>query len=256
MAEKFITVKGEVLRKNNKRKKTKKIILIFILIASVFITLCLKLSYFNISEINVYNNKNVSSEDVIKLSNINKGSNIFYINTQRNITDMLKNPYILNVSIKRRLPSTIDITVKERVASFYCVKGNEFLIIGEDGVVLEQKQNLNNNALIKLFGFNTQQATLGKVLPCDDERKISVIGTITEIVNSTNSKFKMTALDISDLFNIRAYYGNMYVNLGTSEDLYDKLNKAINILGLEQLKNAKGYIDVSVDSKPVFYIEK
>ena len=169
---------------------------------------------------------------------------------------MLKNPYILNVNIKRKLPSTIDINVQERVASFYCVKGNEFLIIGQDGVVLEQKQNLNNSALIKLYGFNIQQAIVGKKLPCDDERKISVIGTITEIVNSSNSKFKMNSFDISDLFNIRAYYGNMYVKLGTSEDLNEKLNKAIDILGLEQLKNAKGYIDVSDINNPVFFIDK
>ena len=82
MAEKFITNKSKVLRKNSKKEK-QKIVLIFILLASVFITLCLKLSYFNINEIKVFNNKNISSEDIIKLSNINKGSNIFYINTQK-----------------------------------------------------------------------------------------------------------------------------------------------------------------------------
>ena len=256
MAENFIKNKNEMLRKKRKKIKIRKFILIFILLVSLFITLCLKLSYFNVSEIKVHNNKNLSVEEIIKLSNINKGSNIFYLNTKESMTNILKNSYVLDVNIKRKLPSNIDITVEERVAAFYAIKGNGFIIVGKDGVVLEEKQKLNNIELIKLLGFNTMQATIGKKLPCNDLRKISVIGTITEIVNVSKSKLKITSVDISDLLNIRVYYENMYVKLGTSEDLGKKLDKAITVLELEQLKNAKGYIDVSVISKPVFCIEE
>jgi len=256
MAEIFIKNKGELLRIKRKKKRISKFVLVFILLISLSITLCLKLSYFNISEIKVYNNKNLSVQEIIKLSNINKGSNIFYINTKESATDILKNSYILHVDIKRNLPSSIDITVEERSASFYAVKGDTFLIVGKDGTILEEKQSLDNSALIKLLGFNTKDAIVGKKLPQDDERKISVIGTVTDFINRDKSKFKIISVDISDLLNIRIYYANMYVKLGTSEDLSKKLDKAITMLELDQLKNAKGYIDVSVISKPVFYIEK
>ena len=94
------------------------------------------------------------------------------------------------------------------------------------------------------------------MLPCDDSRKISVLGTITEIVTGDTSMPKIISVDIGNLLNIRVYYENMYIKLGTSENLDKKLNKALTMLKLEQLKVAKGYIDVSVIDKPVFCIEK
>ena len=256
MVDDFIKNKNELLRKKKKNRKIKQFILVFILLVSLFITLCLKLSYFNISEIKVQNNKNLSKEEIVKLANINKGSNIFYINTKKSMETILANPYIMNVSIKKRLPSNIEITVEERAASFYCLKGDKFLIIGKDGTVLEEKQSLSNSSLIKLLEFDATKATVGKKLPCDDQRKISAIGTITEIANAAESKLKITSVDINDLLNIKVYCGNMYVKLGTSEDLGKKLDKAVTLLNLEQLKNAKGYIDLSVISKPVYQIEK
>lgn len=256
MAENYIKNKGELLIIKKKKKRIKKFVLISILLISLFITLCLKLSYFNINEIKVHNNKNLSTEEIIKLSNIGKGSNIFYLNTKESITNILTDSYVLNVNIKRKLPSNIDITVEERDAAFYLPKENKFLIIGKDGVVLEEKQTLSNSSLIKLLGFDSKQAIVGKKLPCDDSRKISVIGTITEIVTGDTSMPKIISVDIGNLLNIRVYYENMYIKLGTSENLDKKLNKALTMLKLEQLKVAKGYIDVSVIDKPVFCIEK
>lgn len=256
MAENYIKNKGELLIIKKKKKRIKKFVLISILLISLFITLCLKLSYFNINEIKVHNNKNLSTEEIIKLSNIGKGSNIFYLNTKESITNILTDSYVLNVNIKRKLPSNIDITVEERDAAFYLAKENKFLIIGKDGVVLEEKQTLSNSSLIKLLGFDSKQAIVGKKLPCDDSRKISVIGTITEIVTGDTSMPKIISVDIGNLLNIRVYYENMYIKLGTSENLDKKLNKALTMLKLEQLKVAKGYIDVSVIDKPVFCIEK
>ena len=256
MAENFIKNKSDIVRKKKKKKKVKKYMLALILLVSLVITLALKLSYFDVNEVKVHNNKNVSKDEIINLSHINKGSNIFYINTNKSMINILKNSYILDVNIKRKLPSNIEITVVERVASFYCVKESGFLIIGKDGVVMEEKQNLNNNELIKLTGFEINKATVGKMLPSEDGRKISAIGTITDFVNSPQSKFKISSVDISDLLNIRVYYESMYVKLGTSENLEEKLRKAVVLLELEQLKGAKGYIDVSVIAKPVFCIEE
>ena len=256
MAEKFIKNKGELLRSKNKKKKIKKFVLISILLISLFITLCLKLSYFNINEIKVHNNKNVATEEIIKLSNIGKGSNIFYLNTKKIMSNILKDSYVINVNVKRRLPSNIDITVEEREAAFYLAKESKFLIIGKDGVVLEEKESLSNSSLIALLGFDSKQAIVGKKLPCDDKRKISVIGTITEIVTGDTSRPKIISANISDLLNIRIYYEKIYIKLGTSENLDKKIDKALTMIKLEQLKGVKGYIDVSVIDKPVFCVEK
>lgn len=255
MAESFIKSKNETIKKRKRKKKVRNAVLSLILFVSILATLALKLSYFNITVINVTNNKNVTAEEIIKLSNIFKGNNIFYINSSKSKTYITKNPYILDVDIKRKFPSTITINVKEREAGFYCMKDKDFLIIDKSGVVLQEVKELTNPTLVNLMGFDVTNTKVGDTLSCDDKRKLEVIEEITELITSNNSSYSMNAADLSDLLDIKVFYGNMCVKLGTSSNLKEKLNKAINIMSKAELKDAKGYVDVRFNSMPVYYIE-
>ena len=50
---------------------------------SLFVTLCLKLPYFNVKNIQINGNKNISQKDIILLSKISIGNNMFYIKFKR-----------------------------------------------------------------------------------------------------------------------------------------------------------------------------
>jgi len=256
MAENYIKMKTELNRKKVKRKKFIKILMAFIVLISVLITLCLKLAYFNVEKIEVVNNKNLSKEEVVKISKISSGSNIFYINLKEIRTNLLSNSYIMDVNIKRNFPSKIIISVKERDAAFYIPKDNKFLIIGKDGVALEEKDTVENNKLIKLDGIDVKSAVAGKKLPVQDKRVIEFIGELTELFNLNISKYSMTSVNVSNLLNINIFYNNMCVKIGTPDNIRKKLNKAINVIDTQGLIDKKGYIDVSYEGNPVFCIEK
>lgn len=218
--------------------------------------LCLKLSYFGIAQIAVEGTKNITKEEVIKLSRIYKGNNIFYVNLKESKQGIASNPYVLNVSIKRKLPNTLVIDVIERQASFYNIVDNQYIIIDKNGIVLEKTDTIGDRNLTKLEGVDFKQAELGKEIPCDTKRKIEAIGKFTELIFNNKSEFQISLVDISDLTNLKAYCGNMYIKLGNSEELSEKLNKALNLLKNAGLKEEKGYIDVSFKGNPVFFIEK
>ncbi|MFD3157430.1 cell division protein FtsQ/DivIB [Haloimpatiens sp. FM7330] len=254
---KYIIQNREKLIRSRKRKRTIiRIVFISILLISAFLTLLFKLPYFNIKNIVVVNNKNVTKSDIMDLSNFKIGSNIFYINTKESVTNILSNPYILNVDIKRKLPNQILIKVNERKATFYAYVNKEYYIIDEKSMVLEKKEKINFMQLVKIIGFDSDNLQVGQPLPCNDDRKKQIIRSITDIINSNNNGMKMSVVDIKNVYDIKAYYGNICIKLGNESNLKDKFNKAINIIQKQGIKNKKGYIDVSFKGNPVFFIEK
>lgn len=249
--------KNELIERRRKKKLVKRSILLIIVLVSTLITLCLKLQYFNIKQIIILNNINVTEDEVIRLSNINVGNNIFYINTNNAKKAILKNPYVESLSIRRKLPNVLEISLKERNALFYNISSNsKNLVIDKTALVLDEKDNIDGLKLIKLDGFDFKGSQVGKVIAYDDNRKIDVLLKISDLILKTNSDIRPSSVDISDLLNIKVFYGSMCVKLGTNDGLENKLNTALNILISKELKDSKGYIDVSFNGKPVFFVEK
>ncbi|ERI91290.1 POTRA domain protein, FtsQ-type [Clostridiales bacterium oral taxon 876 str. F0540] len=241
---------------NRRRKKAvRKTIISLILLISVTVTLCLKLSYFNVSNISVINNHTINSDEIIKLSQIKKGINIFYLNFKNVQTNLRSNPYILSADIKRKLPSTIIISIKEREAVFYTKRDNKYLIIDRNGIILEEKEDISQMKLTSLLGFNFKEAQIGMVIPVQDKRKLENISLMTELISDNTSGIDITSIDLSNNLNLEVYTNNICIKLG-SGNIKDKLNKALNIIVNNNLKDQKGYIDVSFDGTPVISIDK
>lgn len=250
--------KNELIIRRRKKKFIKKCSLLLILLFSTLTILCLKHPYFDIKNIEVINNKNISKDEIINLSGINKGDNIFYTNMDNIKNGIITNPYIMKVEIKRKLPDTILINVKEREAVFYGEKNGKFAIVDKNGIVLEIRKDIKNMNLVKLQGFDVEKSQIGKPIATDDDRKLQLVYNISSLIGNRKDNYKIALVDIQDMNNIQFYYGNVLIKVGNGDDLDKKLNKAFNILSQkEEIKNAKkAYIDVSFNGNPVVFIEK
>ena len=256
MAEQYIKMKTEANKKRRKKRTFIQILTLFIVLISVLTTLCLKLTYFNIRTIEVVGNKNVSAEDIIKNSKIEQGNNIFYIDLRESRTNLLKNNNIMDINIKRVFPSKIVIAVKEREAVFYTQRDNKYLIIDKEGIVIEEKDKIDNLKLVRLDGIDLKNVSIGKTIPVADNRALVLIGKITELCSNNISKYSFTSVNLSSLLNVNMYCGNICIKIGTADDIENKLNKALNIIDSQGLGDKKGYVDVSYDGNPVFHIDK
>jgi cell division protein FtsQ len=251
----LVATNNELIRKRRKKRAVRRAIVLTVLLIAILVTLCLKLSYFNVSSIKIINNSIVTSEEIANLAKVNMGTNIFYINISNIKTNVLKNPYIINVEVKRKFPNTITISVNERQAVFYSLQDNKYLIIDKNGIVLEEKEDIDSMNLTSLLGLNFQEARIGEPILTQDNRKINEIGVITELIALNSSGIEITSVDLSDGLNIKVNSRNISIKLG-SGNIKDKLNLALNIIENNQLKEQKGYIDVSFEGNPVVYIEK
>ena len=248
---------NELIKKRRKKRKIRKFVFILLLLVAVCSILCFKLPYFNVKHILIYNNKTITSKEIINKSGISVNQNILLLNLSRSEINVKNIPYILSVKISRKLPDSIEIYVKERKALYYAIADNEYLILDKYGVVLEKKSSLNDSKLIKLTGFDGKKAKIGEPIQ-NSTAKINALQSISdsfEIYNDSNMQVK--ELDLSNIMNINVYYDNMCVKLGDSSDIDNKINSAVKIL--EQSangKDSKGYIDVSCNADPVIYLQK
>lgn len=251
-----VIVSSDIVKGKKLNRKFKRGLVIFILLATTVVILGLKLPYFNISKITVQNNLNIPKESIIDISKIQNGNNIFYFDSNLAKSLLLKNEYIENVSIKRILPSTINIDVDERKITYFYNDKGKYLVIGTDGVLIEKRNDIISMKLASLLGFEFSKSEVGKKLKCNENRKFDAINQIGELILNNNSNHIITKVDVSDVLNINVYFDNICVKIGSIENVKNKLNMAINILSQNALKGSKGYIDVSFEANPVFSIQK
>lgn len=247
---------NELIRKRRKRKTIKRTIITLVVLASIVVALCLKLPYFNITNIVVKNNKTVSSDLIISLSGLKTGKNIFNLNSKTIKNRIMTDKYINNVTLSRKLPSTLIVTVEERQAVYYILSGSKYVIADSNGIVLEVKDFANTAKLIKLKGFNGKKAVVGETIEGYDSRKIDALKVVSTLsLNLDSTMPKIVELNLNETLNIQLICGKMTLKLGSPEDISNKLNKAINILKDKRFTNAKGYIDVSFNNNPVVFVQ-
>ena len=226
---------------------------------STLITLCFKLPYFNIATIEILGNSNASKVEINEAAKIKLGSNIFSASFVESKERIIKNPFILGVKFKKVLPNKIVIQVEERVAVFYGKVKNTYYILDNKGILLEKRSDIKNMNLVNLIGFNYEKCEVGDLIVSEDDRKIKIANEITNIITDyrkTNSAIVITMVDVNNVLDVKVFSGEMCIKFGTSEDLKNKFNKAINIISQPEYKSAKGYVDVSSKSNPVVFIEQ
>lgn len=249
-------------RSKRKRKKrgTKliKIMVIVLLIAGATI-FALVSPIFDIEKITVQGNEKISTEEIINLSNLQIGDNIFRnvnVETTKNIK---KEPYIGDVKIKRKLPGTVEITVSEREIAYQIQVIDSYIYIDEEGYILEKSKVLQKVPILE--GMKTKQDNLinGTRLCKED---ILYLNTVLKII--TNAK----KLEINDLitkiiienneYSLFLQSENKYAYLGNSSDITNKMLYIKAILGQEKNKSGKIFVngDINDGFKPFFREEK
>ena len=232
--------------KNKKRMKSflKWIIIITVIIASIIFLLTSPL--FNIKYIRVENNNIVTSEEIIYLSGIREGENLFKVNKFITKSNIKKNTYIEDVEIKRELPYGIVINVKERVPTYLLeVENSKYAYINNQGYILEISSMKLNLPIIK--SYKTTEIIPGQRLIVEDLEKLEIVLKIMENAKLNEISDLITQIDINDATNIILYLE------GEGKTVYigDATNINTKILLLKKcLEGEKGKIgDIFLDDK-------
>ena len=240
----------EFKKVDHKRKKHKKkhiftkMLIIVLVLAAIY--LFMSSSYFKVKKIQVDGNSYYTKEEVKSIANAKTGQNLFFKSGISGMKDRLnKEPYFEEVKVRRKLPNTISISVKERKQAAAIAYGKEYIVIDSKGTVLRKTDVMPKIPLFR--GLTVSKLKTGEPVEAEEKETLDMTLKMLKIMEKGDIFFKK--VDFSNVV-IRAYIYDDLVVKGTPGEIKKviesgNLQKLVYNLMDEQIK--RGTIIVGGD---------
>lgn len=262
--------------KKRRRKKAILSLVLFLLILCVGAVLMFTV-FFHISDFEVKGNSRYTAQEIIEASGIAKGENLFLCKTEQAAGQMAeKLPYVESVTIKRKLPDKLVVTVQEAQLRLAVQQGNSYLIMTGSGKVLEIGATKLPEGAALLKGVEVKSASPGKQVSfppkvqestqaaqetvsaqqqeSGQSREKTVLDHLLQAAQEAGLS-EITLIDLSDLEDIRVtYQGRMELLLGDDGQLAQKMKLGLEVIAREEESNPdkKGSINLTIPKKAFF----
>ena len=241
------------IKRMKKLKIAKYLMLIALFITLIVVTMFSPL--FNIKSIVVTGNNKITQNEIISLSQVQLEENTYKINKYKVKQRIKENAYIEDVTIKRKLPSELQISIVERQVAFMIEYGASFVYIDNQGYILDISENKLELPILQGIQTESAQFEAGKRLENEDLQKMNTVLKIMEIAKNNDISNIITRIDIEDEENYKIIFETKEKTayLGDNSNLNTKILtiKAI----LEKNEGIAGEIFVNMDlntNYPIF----
>ena len=258
--KKNVSIKKEIIEDDNKKqRRIKKFRIIkyasLLALIGVAIIATMFSPLFNIKEVTVKGNEKISENEIISLSEIEKGENTFKINKIKAIKNIKQNPYIESVQIKRNLPSEVEIIIQERKASFILEYGDNFVYINNQGYILEISSEKLDLPIIQGQATEDSCFIVGNRLINEDLQKLYTVIKIIEQAENNEIVNLITKIDIANKDNYKLVLEKerKTVYLGDCSNLSTRMLNVKAIIQKEKGIEGEIFVDMDLNtSYPMF----
>lgn len=242
--KKIVSIEDRIpkLKEARKKKANRRLLFylsVFFVLISIIVYLQSPLSH--IKQIDVNDNDVLTEEDVIKISDVKLNTNIWMLNTRSTKKKVENHPVVDSVTVKRKLPFTVEINVNEHQIVGFLKEKSVYHPILENGMIITNSNipYRGNNPLLTNFDHDdylTRMAVELNELPED------IFNLISEISWEPTKKNK---------HKIILYMNDGFIVHSTMRDFADKMKSYPSIVS--QLdEDEKGIIHMGVGT----YFEK
>lgn len=211
------------------------------------------LPFFQVAEITVEGSTALTADKVIALSGIETGDNFFYLDTWNAKKDLLQNPFVEAVKIRRMLPNKVAIVITERKSIGYIVTTDGYIQVGEDGRLLAIQQTLSNYNLPVISGIDLSELpAIGGFIENEKLRQA------LEILQNCDQSLldNIAELNVGQEYYILAYTNQkLEVRLGGLDNIEQRLQDLngilTNVVGTKIASDQILYIDMRYEGSPV-----
>ncbi len=244
--------KKKLLRK----RKIKKFIFSFFLLALVVaagvilaFTVFFKIETISVEDCTVYPKKTV-----IAKCGVAEGDNLLAASSEKINKELSASlPYIDSVTVKKKLPGTLVLTVEEtREKAAVSYKG-AFVLLDGNGKILDSDASLLRENVALIEGVKAVSPKEGTILKISNESKQDVVLKILNGISDAGIE-KISEINVNELSKITLQYDNrIKIKLGDTADLDLKLKRAKAALDREDEINSKTVGVLDVRSSPYSY---
>lgn len=220
-------------------------------LAFIFIYDCVTQSEsFAAKNISIEGNRILSKEEIIKEAGINPGDNIFAINISKVRRKLLANPYTSEVEVRRKIPSAIEIKIKEHNCLAVIDLGKMFLL-NEYGEIFKEKESSDIEIVPVIQGLSFADLDLsGK----NKTKAFDAVTTVLKLGQNPksilpNSIIKLIEVDKNIGLTIIAFAENKIIKLGYGnyKAKYERLSNVLNNDELNFQNFESIYLDNGLD---------
>lgn len=212
---------------------------------------------FNVNNIKISGNSKLTESEIISLSGIEQNENIFRISKSKTIKNIKQNAYVNEVSISKKIPNGIEITIEERKPSYMLEYGNAYVYINTQGYMLEvSSQKLD---LPIILGYSTSQEKLEAGNRLEEEDLIK-LGTVIKLMNAaTNNSIAnlITTINISNAENYTIYMESekKTAYLGDCSNLETRMLYLVGIINSEKNISGEIFLNMNLNTDKAFFRE-
>lgn len=236
------------LREARKRQKRTMaaavaVFILFILLAVFF----LSSDYFKIKTVNFSKTVHVSSKTLAEAEKILRGKNIFRAPVKKAAEVLLRDPWVKEANIKRKLPDKIEVVIAERKPAAQIAFEGFYYLVSDDGMVLERRHSPED--IVQIADLPVKTVKVGRAL------KIAEFESAMKVYKGLDSELRQKVLVISapSADRIIFYLGGIEVIFGQAEYLDEKIKILKEILKREGDKAIS--IDLRVPDNPIVKVK-
>ena len=250
MAKKKAKTSGKINKQREiekKKRKQRKSTLIFVMILFVvggISAYLLTSPSFQIQEISVKGNSQLSSSKILQIAEIQRGDNIFSKISIVTKVKLKQNGNIEDAKVNKIYPNKVEIEVIERKKQFQIKLETEgYIYIDEQGYIIEY--GTNKLEIPTIVGMSIKQADIATLHRLDerDLNKMENILQIREQFRNIELADKITQIQVKDEYIVSFGNEGISINLGDSTNLKNRMYYVNAILKQEAGNRGTVYVN-------------
>ena len=146
--------------------------IILLVVSAAVLGVFVYVPFFTLNEIRLEGAKYLTEEDILRIGDIYMGEPLFKLETNVVQNRLSKDLRIEEVSVRRKLPHTLEIKIKERrpLATINCDYG--YLDLDHNGVVLDSYKTIKTMQIPMITGAAVRDLYIGDTVENEQVRRI------------------------------------------------------------------------------------
>ncbi len=234
-----------------RRRRRGNMILYYLLLLVVMISVAVTLSltvFFGIEQVTVTGADRYPQQDLVQATGVALGDNLFRIDKQQIIQNLIKFPYIEEVRVSRAYPPAVVAQVVQAQPVAAVKTGESCLLLSDKGRILETGLAEPPEGVLAVTGFAVAGLP-GEFVPQEHQENLMMIRYLLKAIEETGFE-GVRELDLSDRLNMKVNYEDrIQLELGSEGELDYKLRFAQSVIEQQLEPDFEGIVDVSDPGK-------
>lgn len=198
----------------------------------------------------IQGNRRLSTADVEALLDGMKGKSIIGLNLEEFRQRLMESPWVLSATLRRVLPSMVEIGIVERVPAALARLNQHLYLIDNTGIIIDEFGPQYREFDLPVVDGLVQTADGGRAV-VDGDRVAAMDGLLEDLASAPALRKRVSQVDVSDARDVVVLLDNdlTFVRLGDSH-FVDRLKTYLDLAPTlrEQLREID-YVDMRFDTR-------